>query len=47
MERYATLNLPARTPSGGVIGIIWTIIFVLFAISAIIFCVKSDHDKKF
>ena len=47
MDWYSTLNLPARTPSGQVIGIIWTIIFVLFAVSAIIFCIRSDHDKKF
>lgn len=46
MEWYTTLHLPRFTPPGAVIGIIWTIIFVLSTISAIRFFTVSDHDKK-
>ncbi len=33
---YKTINLPAWTPGGGVIGAVWTILFILSAISALI-----------
>lgn len=33
---YKTINLPPWTPSGQVIGTVWTIIFILTAISALI-----------
>lgn len=36
MDWYKTLTLPVWTPSGFVIGLIWTIIFILSAISAIL-----------
>lgn len=36
MDWYATLTLPSFTPAGGVIGTVWTVIFVLTAVSAII-----------
>lgn len=47
MARYATLHLPASTPSGPVIWAIRGIIFILTALSAILFRHGSDHDKKF
>ncbi|WKZ29262.1 MAG: TspO/MBR family protein [Patescibacteria group bacterium] len=33
---YSTINLPSWTPPGGVIGLVWTTIFTLTAISALI-----------
>lgn len=36
MEWYKSINLPAFTPPGYVIGIVWTIIFILGAVSALI-----------
>jgi len=47
MERYATLQLNSLTPPGYVIGIVWTIIFILSTLSALLFWNKSEHDKKF
>lgn len=47
MSWYKTINLPDWTPPGSVIGIIWTIIFILTAISAIIVWNKSERTKKF
>ncbi len=36
MDWYKTIKLPAWTPSGSVIGMVWTAIFILAAISAVI-----------
>ena len=36
MEWYATINLPSFTPSGATIGSVWTVIFILAAVSALI-----------
>jgi len=36
MDWYETINLPSWTPPGYIIGIVWTIIFILTAISALI-----------
>ena len=47
MEWYKTINLPAFTPPGSVIGAVWTIIFILTAISALIFWQKAPRDKRF
>lgn len=47
MERYGTLKLLSFTPSGWIIGLVWTIIFILVTISAILFWIKSERDKKF
>lgn len=47
MARYATLQLPSFTPSGWIIGMIWTLIFMLTTASALLFRHSSDHDKKF
>lgn len=37
MEWYKNIKLPSWTPPGSVIGIVWTCIFILSAISVIIF----------
>jgi benzodiazapine receptor len=44
MDWYQTINLPAWTPSGSVIGLAWTIIFILGTISALIVWNKKDKD---
>ncbi|MFA6533716.1 MAG: TspO/MBR family protein [Patescibacteria group bacterium] len=36
MAWYRTINLPAWTPAGGVIGAVWTVIFLLATISALL-----------
>jgi tryptophan-rich sensory protein len=36
MAWYRSIRLPAWTPSGAIIGAIWTIIFVLFALAGIV-----------
>ena len=47
MDWYKTLNLPALAPPGSVIGIVWTIIFILTAISAILFWNQKPASKNF
>ncbi|MFA5413417.1 MAG: TspO/MBR family protein [Patescibacteria group bacterium] len=47
MDWYKTINLPSFTPPGSVIGTVWTIIFILTAISALIFWQKAPRDKRF
>lgn len=47
MDWYGALTLPSFTPSGTFIWVVWTIIFVLFALSAIWFFKKKEYDKKF
>jgi tryptophan-rich sensory protein len=47
MDWYQTIKLPSFTPPGYVIGAVWTIIFILTAISAIIFWGKASRDGKF
>lgn len=37
MEWYKTINIPSWTPPGWVIGLVWTFIFILGAISVILF----------
>ncbi len=44
---YQTLKLPSWTPSGEVIGLVWTVIFVLTAISALIFWNTSRKTSTF
>lgn len=36
MDWYRTLNLPEFTPPGRVIGLVWTVIYVLAAVAAIL-----------
>lgn len=44
---YDLLNKPAWTPPGSVIGIVWTIIFLLATISALIFWNQKQKPKHF
>jgi benzodiazapine receptor len=47
MDWYKTINLPAWTPPGSVIGIAWTIIFILSAISALIVWNRFPRGRRF
>lgn len=47
MDWYRSINLPAWTPGGDVIGLAWTIIFILSAISLLIFWNKAERGYKF
>jgi tryptophan-rich sensory protein len=47
MDWYKTIRLPDWTPSGAVIGAAWTIIFILAAISVLVFWNKFPRGKKF
>lgn len=47
MDWYKTLTLPKLAPAGSVIGTVWTIIFILSTISALIFYNKSPRHKNF
>ncbi len=47
MEWYGGINLPSWTPSGGVIGGAWTIIFILSTISALLIWNTADRSSKF
>jgi tryptophan-rich sensory protein len=44
---YQQINLPEWTPPGSVIGIVWTILFILAAISALMVWNKTVHDRQF
>jgi tryptophan-rich sensory protein len=44
---YPTLTLPSWTPPGFVIGMVWTLIYVLTAASAIIFWNRFPRDANF
>lgn len=44
---YQNINVPSWTPPGGAIGIVWTFIFILATISALLVWNKTSHDKKF
>jgi len=44
---YDLINKPSWTPPGSVIGIVWTIIFILSTISALIVWNKLEKDKRF
>ncbi|MBU1131573.1 tryptophan-rich sensory protein [Patescibacteria group bacterium] len=47
MDWYDTLNLPAVTPLGSFIGLVWTVIFILTAISALLVWNKAARDNRF
>jgi tryptophan-rich sensory protein len=47
MGWYKTIKLPSWTPSGSVIGTVWTILFILAAISALIIWNQLAHDSRF
>ncbi|MFB6181733.1 MAG: TspO/MBR family protein [Candidatus Magasanikbacteria bacterium] len=44
---YETITKPAWTPSGSTISLVWTTIFVLTAISALIVWNKCSRDTRF
>ncbi len=46
MSWYDTLTLPSFTPPGYFIGAVWTVIFILTAISALIFWNKREEFKR-
>ncbi|MBU3918362.1 tryptophan-rich sensory protein [Patescibacteria group bacterium] len=47
MDWYNLLKLPSFTPAGAIIGIVWTIIFILTAISVLIFYNRAFHNSRF
>jgi len=44
---YQTITKPPYTPPGSVIGIVWTLIYILTAISLITFVIKAGNTKIF
>lgn len=47
MNWYKTIGKPSWTPDGSLIGTVWTIIFILATISALIVFNKIPHDSRF
>lgn len=47
MGWYRTIRLPEWTPEGRVIGGVWTLIYILTAISAIRVWVRFPRDRRF
>ena len=47
MDWYKTINLPVWTPPGSVIGIVWTTIFILSAISSLIVWNRFPRGRRF
>lgn len=47
MSWYKSINIPVWSPPGSVIGAVWTTIFFLSTISALIVWNKSSHDRRF
>lgn len=47
MDWYNQINLPVWTPAGSIIGMVWTIIFILTTISAILFWARGFRNRKF
>ena len=45
-EWYQTIRLPSWTPSGFIISIVWTIIFILTVISALIVYHQAFRDNR-
>lgn len=46
MNWYKTIKLPAFTPPGSFIGMVWTVLFILATISALIVWNKAASEKK-
>jgi tryptophan-rich sensory protein len=46
MKWYKSIKLPFWTPPGSVIGAVWTILFILAAICALIVWNKFSHDGR-
>jgi len=47
MEWYGTINLPEWTPAGSVIGAVWTTIFILTTLSALIVWSRANRNRRF
>lgn len=47
MKWYKTIKLPKMASPGSLIGLVWTIIFILTTISALIFWNKAPNDSRF
>jgi translocator protein len=47
MDWYKSINLPTWVPPGSVIGLVWTTIFILAAISLIVLWNKGTHNTYF
>lgn len=47
MEWYNTLKLPSLAPQGSFIGMVWTIIFILSTVSALLVWNNGQTSKKF
>jgi benzodiazapine receptor len=47
MDWYKTIVKPSWTPAGSLIGTVWTILFILGAISALIVWNRLPHDNRF
>lgn len=47
MDWYKTINTPSWTPPGSIIGIVWTIIFILLIASMLIAWEKFKNNKLF
>ena len=43
---YQTIQKPNWTPAGSIIGVVWTTIFILTAISALIVWTKAPRDSR-
>jgi len=46
MEWYQTIVKPEWTPSGAIIGTVWTVLFILATISALLFWNRETSPKK-
>jgi len=46
MSWYHTLHFPAITPSGAFIGGVWTILFILLTVAAILYWQKSRDEER-
>src|SRR5271157_3364882 len=47
MEWYRSIKLPSWTPPGSVIGAVWTVLFILATISALIVWNGAPHGVRF
>ncbi len=47
MDWYKTIKLPSLAPAGSIIGIVWTVIFILCTIAALIIWNKFSRGSRF
>ncbi|MFA6321989.1 MAG: TspO/MBR family protein [Candidatus Buchananbacteria bacterium] len=47
MSWYKIINLPKMTPPGSIIGLVWTIIFILTTVSILIYYNQNKSHKYF